>query len=70
LETDARNSVELSKAKFLWSNREFESHLVRQLVLSQLSHARASVEEAIKSNPFAAVALAAGFGFLYGVMRR
>jgi len=37
---------------------------------SQLSHARASVEEAIKSNPFAAVALAAGFGFLYGVMRR
>ena len=37
---------------------------------SQINHAQESVESAIKGNPFAAVAIAAAAGFLYGAIRR
>ena len=37
---------------------------------SQINHAQESMESAIKGNPFAAVAIAAAAGFLYGAIRR
>jgi ElaB/YqjD/DUF883 family membrane-anchored ribosome-binding protein len=36
----------------------------------QINQAHEGVESAIKSNPFAAVAIAAAAGFLYGAIRR
>jgi ElaB/YqjD/DUF883 family membrane-anchored ribosome-binding protein len=36
----------------------------------QIDHAQESFESAIRGNPFAAVAIAAGVGFLYGALRR
>jgi ElaB/YqjD/DUF883 family membrane-anchored ribosome-binding protein len=36
----------------------------------QIDHAQESIESTIRGNPFAAVAIAAAAGFLYGAMRR
>lgn len=43
---------------------------VTKVAGSQINHAQESVESAIRSNPFAAVAIAAAAGFLYGAIRR
>lgn len=43
---------------------------VTKVAGSQIDYAQESVESAIKGNPFAAVAIAAGMGFLYGALRR
>jgi ElaB/YqjD/DUF883 family membrane-anchored ribosome-binding protein len=43
---------------------------VTKVAGSQINHAQESVESAIKGNPFAAVAIAAAAGFLYGAIRR
>ena len=36
----------------------------------QIGHAQENLESTIRSNPFAAVAIAAAAGFLYGAIRR
>jgi ElaB/YqjD/DUF883 family membrane-anchored ribosome-binding protein len=43
---------------------------VTKVAGTQINHAQESVESAIRSNPFAAVAIAAAAGFLYGAIRR
>jgi len=43
---------------------------VSQLASSQVGQLQESMIQAIRRNPFAAIAIAAGVGFLYGVIRR
>jgi ElaB/YqjD/DUF883 family membrane-anchored ribosome-binding protein len=43
---------------------------VTKAAASQINHAQESVQSAIKGNPFAAAAIAAAAGFLYGSLRR
>jgi ElaB/YqjD/DUF883 family membrane-anchored ribosome-binding protein len=43
---------------------------VTKVAGSQINHAQESVESAIRGNPFAAMAIAAAAGFLYGAIRR
>jgi len=43
---------------------------VSRLASSQVGQLQESMIQAIRRNPFAAIAIAAGVGFLYGVIRR
>src|SRR5262245_23041195 len=44
--------------------------MVGDMATSQLSQAQSSAEDSIRRNPLAAVAIAAGLGFLYALVRR
>jgi ElaB/YqjD/DUF883 family membrane-anchored ribosome-binding protein len=41
-----------------------------EVAAKQWDQAQSSAEDTIRRNPFAAVAIAAGLGFLYGAIRR